>query len=369
MRLRPSPSGRLPGAGPQVHRRARVARGAGRPHHTRCRASCAWSATSPASCSSRWSTASAGAGSRSWAAGPRPRWSPGTAASRSTHDVADRSVPRDRGVLAAVEALLVRYRSPVLPELPPLHGGVVGYLGYDVVREVERLPDVPPDDLGLPDAVLSVIGQLAAFDHWRQRVTLIENVMVPDGADDAELDRAYDEAARLDALAADGARPLDEPVVEPPDADDPLPDGAVGDGRRRLPARGRGGQGAHPRRRHLPGRAVAALRPRPRRRAVRRLPGAAPGEPEPVHVLPAPPRGDGRRLVARADGAAARRQGDLPAHRRHPPAGPHRRGGPPPGRRAERAPEGAGRAHHARRPGPQRRGPGRASSAPSRSTS
>ena len=133
-------------------------------------------------------------------------------------------VPRDRGVLAAVEELLRVYRSPSLPELPPLHGGVVGYLGYDVVREVEHLPRVPPDDLALPDAVLSVIGQLAVFDHWRQRVTLIENVMVPDGADDAELDRAYDEAARrLDALAADGARPLEEPVAEPPAADEPLP--------------------------------------------------------------------------------------------------------------------------------------------------
>jgi anthranilate synthase component 1 len=133
-------------------------------------------------------------------------------------------VPRDRGALAAVEALLQAYRSPPLPDLPPLHGGVVGYLGYDIVREVERLPNVPPDDLGLPDAVLSVIGQLAVFDHWRQRVTLIENVMVPDDVSDADLDDAYDEAVRrLDRLAADGARPLDEPVVPPPTPADPLP--------------------------------------------------------------------------------------------------------------------------------------------------
>ena len=78
----------------------------------------------------------------------------------------------DRGMLAAARGaarLPIARRS--LPDLPPLHGGVVGYLGYDVVREVERLPDVPPDDLGLPDAVMSVIGSLAAFDHWRQRRT------------------------------------------------------------------------------------------------------------------------------------------------------------------------------------------------------
>lgn len=134
-------------------------------------------------------------------------------------------VPLDRGVLAAVEWLLARYRSPVLPDLPPLHGGLMGYLGYDVVREVEHLPDVPPDATGYPDAVLSVIGQLAAFDHFRQRVTLIENVLVPEDADPAVLDALYDEArARLDRLAADGARPLDEPLVEPPDTDGARPD-------------------------------------------------------------------------------------------------------------------------------------------------
>ena len=135
------------------------------------------------------------------------------------------SVPTDRGVLAAVEAILATYRSPSLPDLPPLHGGIVGYMGYDVVREVEHLPNVPRDDAGHPDAVLSVIGQLAAYDHFRQRVSLIDNVIVPDGADDATLDDEYDAAlVRLERLAEDGARPIDEPVVEPPDRADPPDD-------------------------------------------------------------------------------------------------------------------------------------------------
>ncbi len=56
----------------------------------------------------------------------------------------------------------------------------MGYLGYDVVREIERLPDTPGDDLGHPDAALVVIGQFAAFDHWRQRISLIDNVVVPE---------------------------------------------------------------------------------------------------------------------------------------------------------------------------------------------
>jgi anthranilate synthase component I len=135
------------------------------------------------------------------------------------------SVPRDRGILAALEALLAEWRAPRLADLPPLHGGVLGYLGYDVVREVEHLPDVPKDDQGYADAVVSVIGQLAAYDHWRQRVVLIENVLVPAGASDAELGILYDAAiARLDELASDGSRPVDEPLVEPPDPDEALPD-------------------------------------------------------------------------------------------------------------------------------------------------
>ncbi|CAN5152673.1 anthranilate synthase component I [soil metagenome] len=135
------------------------------------------------------------------------------------------SVPRDKGILAAVDALLATYRSPSLPELPPLHGGLIGYLGYDVVREIEHLPAVAPDDLGNPDAVLSVIGNLAVFDHLRQRVTLITNVIVAADAANEELDAAYDHAlVDLERLAVDGARPLGEPLVEPPDPADPLPE-------------------------------------------------------------------------------------------------------------------------------------------------
>jgi anthranilate synthase component 1 len=134
-------------------------------------------------------------------------------------------VPLDAGMLACLEAILARWRSPALADLPPLHSGLVGYLGYDVVREVESLPGVPPDDLGLPDAQLSVIGEVAAYDHWQQRVTLVANAIVAADATDAVLDAAYDDAvARLEQLALDGARPLDEPLVAPPSADDALPE-------------------------------------------------------------------------------------------------------------------------------------------------
>jgi len=120
--------------------------------------------------------------------------------------------PSDDGILAAVEALVTRYQSPALAGLPPLHGGLVGYLGYDVVREVERLPHPPADDLGHPDAALVVIGQFCAFDHWRQRIVLVDNVVVPEApdgvVDDAAVASAYEAAcSRLAELAADCARP------------------------------------------------------------------------------------------------------------------------------------------------------------------
>ena len=129
------------------------------------------------------------------------------------------------GMLATVQQLLDAYRAEPDESLPPLHSGVVGFLGYDVVREVEHLPDVPTDDRGWPDAVVSVIGDLVALDHWSQRAILISNVFVPAGATDDELLALYDEArVRLDELAAAGATPIDEPMVSPPDRSDDLPD-------------------------------------------------------------------------------------------------------------------------------------------------
>ncbi len=134
-------------------------------------------------------------------------------------------IPTDDGVLAAVEAFLAHFRAPQLAELPPFHGGIVGYLGYDTVREIEALPDAPPDDQGFPDAVLTLAGQVAAFDHFRQRIFLIENVYPAAGASDAELTARYHDAVvRIDAAAADLARPLEyEPASPPPDSLDELP--------------------------------------------------------------------------------------------------------------------------------------------------
>jgi anthranilate synthase component 1 len=126
----------------------------------------------------------------------------------------------DKGMLAAMESLLKIYKAPVMKDLPPLQGGLMGFLGYDIVREVENLPNVPRDDRKLPDATISVIGSLAAFDHWRQRVYLLESVPLIK-LNNVEINAAYDAAIeRIKKAAADLTKPLSYVAVEPPRPDD-----------------------------------------------------------------------------------------------------------------------------------------------------
>jgi anthranilate synthase component I len=116
--------------------------------------------------------------------------------------------------LATLEAVLAGLPAPDLPGLPPLFAGAVGYLGYDVVRFVERLPETGVDDLGTDDVRLLFPGRLVVFDHLRQRLLVITNVLA--GAD-PEAARA--EAVRgAEALVARLATPPAAPPVAPPSA-------------------------------------------------------------------------------------------------------------------------------------------------------
>jgi anthranilate synthase component 1 len=101
--------------------------------------------------------------------------------------------------LEAVREAVELLRSPKGPDDPPLTGGLVGYLGYDVVRRIERLPSTAPDELGMPELALMLATDLAVLDHRDATVLLIANVL-PGGS--------YDDAvARLDAMAAALAEP------------------------------------------------------------------------------------------------------------------------------------------------------------------
>jgi anthranilate synthase component 1 len=81
-----------------------------------------------------------------------------------------------------------------VPGLPRFWGGAVGFFGYDTVRLIERLPDAPPADLDLPDALFMLTGTVVAIDNLFGRAYAIAAVET-EGADDAELRRRYDQAA------------------------------------------------------------------------------------------------------------------------------------------------------------------------------
>lgn len=89
----------------------------------------------------------------------------------------------------------IQSRHPVHdPQLPRFWGGAVGYFGYDIVREIEHLPDAPTDDLGVPDGIFVFTRTVLAIDNLRGRATAICAVEVEPGLDPAEL-RARFEAA------------------------------------------------------------------------------------------------------------------------------------------------------------------------------
>jgi anthranilate synthase component 1 len=119
--------------------------------------------------------------------------------------------------LAAFRTVARRLRSPRSPGLPPLTGGLVGYLGYDVVRRLERLPATAADDLGMPELAMMLVTDLAVLDHTDGTVLLIANAFGGEGRG------GYDDAvARLDAMATDLAQAA-PPGVAVLDAADPAP--------------------------------------------------------------------------------------------------------------------------------------------------
>ncbi|PYP32744.1 MAG: anthranilate synthase component I [Gemmatimonadetes bacterium] len=98
---------------------------------------------------------------------------------------------------------LRRLPAIAVPGLPRFTGGAVGYLGYDLVRTIERLPRRPPDTLGLPDAVMMIADSVVILDNLFGRAIVVVNVEVPAGASGGERARLYEAAdVRLDELVA-----------------------------------------------------------------------------------------------------------------------------------------------------------------------
>jgi anthranilate synthase component 1 len=109
-----------------------------------------------------------------------------------------------RGTVDAIEQLYKMWQTPLRPGSPPLTGGFVGYIGWEAVRQLERLPDGPPSDTGIPGVGMSFARDLISIDHKFGTVTLIVNVL----NDGAGVDELWLEAqARLDDLQRSLAAP------------------------------------------------------------------------------------------------------------------------------------------------------------------
>jgi len=116
---------------------------------------------------------------------------------------APRGVPADGTALEVLAQTIAMLRTEPLPGLPPLTGGMVGFVGYDAVRNFERVPDANPDPLGVPEAAFLLASDLAVLDHADGSVLLIANAINYDATDERVDDAWADALRRLDAMQAD----------------------------------------------------------------------------------------------------------------------------------------------------------------------
>jgi anthranilate synthase component 1 len=142
----------------------------------------------------------------------------GQVAEVNRRPAADRNAfaPLAEAPLTELRKLLAESRIDIPERLPPMAAGVFGYLGYDMVRQMEHLPDVGPDPLGLPDSLFIRPTVVLVFDAVKDQITVVTPVRAQPGQTArAAYDRAVDRLIGVvDALDT----PLDKQT--------PLPDHA-----------------------------------------------------------------------------------------------------------------------------------------------
>lgn len=115
-------------------------------------------------------------------------------------------VGAEKGAIASLRALVEESRIDIPEGLPPMVSGLVGYMSYDMVRLVERLPDANPDTIGIPDGIFVRPTVMAVFDNVEDMVTVVTPVRPMDGV---TARAAYDLACeRLADVVADFNRAL-----------------------------------------------------------------------------------------------------------------------------------------------------------------
>ena len=93
-------------------------------------------------------------------------------------------------------------------DLPPLTGGLVGYLAYDIVRRFERLPELADDDLHVPELGMLLATDLVVLDHFTGSALLVANAILKPDGDERDAAAAFHQAiGRLDAMTTALSRP------------------------------------------------------------------------------------------------------------------------------------------------------------------
>jgi len=122
-------------------------------------------------------------------------------------------LPSGGDPLLALAGTLAALHTPHAPGLPPLTGGLVGFLSYDIVRRLERLPELAIDDLRLPELAFMLATDLAVLDHEDGTVLLIANAVNWDDSPE-RVDEAHADAVdRLDRMTAELAAPTPSSVA------------------------------------------------------------------------------------------------------------------------------------------------------------
>ncbi|MFH8927919.1 anthranilate synthase component I [Streptomyces pristinaespiralis] len=127
-------------------------------------------------------------------------------------------VPTEGDPLHALRETVQTLHTPrdLASGMPPFTGGMVGYLGYDIVRRLEKIGPGERDDLKLPELTMLLTSDLAVLDHWDGTVLLIANAINHNDLDTGVDEAHADAVARLDAMEADLARPLASPPTALP---------------------------------------------------------------------------------------------------------------------------------------------------------
>lgn len=120
--------------------------------------------------------------------------------------------------LTLIEKEFQRFRLMPVSGLPRFHGGIVGYLSYEVARYFEKLPSPDSDPLGLPESILMLADNLLVFDHLTHKIKIVAHAHL-----DGDVEQAYREATdRIEQMVDRLRQPIAAEPTPPAGPDSPV---------------------------------------------------------------------------------------------------------------------------------------------------